>query len=162
MCAASLLAGALLPFLPGPGATSCRAQAAPQADHTVTLAVFSVNDFHGSFLADPAKGIPGVVAVCHTLDSLKRVYPYHATVAAGDNFGGSYFSTVTEAALLPVMFNEMGITVSAVGNHEFDTPLRRERGETFPDAVSKCGFRRAHHIDYPRTDARFEREGAHL
>lgn len=120
MCAASLLAGALLPFLPGPGATSCRAQAAPQADHTVTLAVFSVNDFHGSFLADPAKGIPGVVAVCHTLDSLKRVYPYHATVAAGDNFGGSYFSTVTEAALLPVMFNEMGITVSAVGNHEFD------------------------------------------
>lgn len=114
------LAGAVFSVVVGLVPTPLWAVPSDGDSHTVTLAVFSVNDFHGSFLADADKGIPGVVALCHTLDSLKQAYPYHVTVAAGDNFGGSYFSTVTEAALLPVMFNKMGITVSAIGNHEFD------------------------------------------
>ncbi len=91
-----------------------------RGDSCVTLAVFSLNDFHGSFISDSSKDIPGVAAICHTLDSLKAVYPYNVTVAAGDNFGGSYFSTVTGASLIPTFFDEAGITVSAVGNHEFD------------------------------------------
>lgn len=86
----------------------------------VTVAILSLNDFHGAFIRDARKNIPGAAAIWQTVDSLKRVYPYHVTVAAGDNFGGSYFSTATDSRLLPVFFNDLGIRISAVGNHEFD------------------------------------------
>ncbi len=95
--------------------------AAGHADkHEVTVAVFSINDFHGAFVRNDDKDIPGAPAVWQTLDSLKRVYPLHVTVAAGDNFGGSYFYNATKGILLPVLFNGMDIRLSAIGNHEFD------------------------------------------
>lgn len=104
----------------------------------VPVAVFSLNDFHGAFVRNDAKGIAGAPAILQTLDSLKRVYPCHVTVSAGDNFGGSYFYNATRGALMPVFFNDLGIRLSALGNHEFDdgqrslaekwegTPLRPE------------------------------------
>lgn len=87
---------------------------------TVTVAVFSINDFHGGFLPDTRKQIPGAPAVWQTLDSLRAVYPNSITVSAGDNFGGSYFYSATEGRLIPDFFNRIGVTVSAIGNHEFD------------------------------------------
>lgn len=86
----------------------------------VKLAVFSLNDFHAGFVRNDNKGIPGAPSLLQTLDSLKRVYPMHITVSAGDNFGGSYFYNATHGQLLPVLFDQMGIRLSAVGNHEFD------------------------------------------
>ncbi len=88
------------------------------------VAVFSLNDFHGAFVRNDAKHIAGAPAVLQTLDSLKRVYPYHVTVSAGDNFGGSYFYNATHGQLLPIFFNDLGISLSAVGNHEFDDGQR--------------------------------------
>lgn len=87
---------------------------------TVDVAVLSLNDFHGAFVQNPDQDIPGAPSVLQTIDSLKAAYPYHLIVSAGDNFGGSYFYTATKGQLLPVFFNEAGIRVSAVGNHEFD------------------------------------------
>lgn len=86
----------------------------------ITIAIFSLNDFHSAFLRDDSKGIPGAAAILQTLDSLKSAYPHHITVAAGDNFGGSYFDQATNGALMPLFMQEMGISLSAVGNHEFD------------------------------------------
>lgn len=102
---------------------SCRsAHQGTEAGHrdVVTVAVFALNDFHGSFVPDERKGIPGAAAVWQTLDSLKAVYPYHLTVSAGDNFGGSYFYKATQGCLMPALFDGLGIRISAVGNHEFD------------------------------------------
>ena len=93
---------------------------AQQQDGTVDVAILCLNDFHGAFVQNPYQDIPGAPSVLQTLDSLKRVYPHHLTVSAGDNFGGSYFYTATKGQLLPVFFNEAGIRISAVGNHEFD------------------------------------------
>lgn len=87
---------------------------------TIKVAVFSINDFHGGIIKDARKKIPGAPAVWQTLDSLRSVYPYSVTVSAGDNFGGSYFYTATEGVVIPDFFNKVGITISAVGNHEFD------------------------------------------
>ncbi len=84
------------------------------------VAVFSINDFHGAFVRNDDKGIVGAPSLWQTLDSLKRVYPYNVTVSAGDNFGGSYFYNATHGVLLPVLFNDLGIRLSALGNHEFD------------------------------------------
>lgn len=111
-----LLALTLLPALT---TTGTAATAGDDGDE-VTIAVFSLNDFHGAFVRDDAKEIPGAPAVWATLDSLKRLYPHNITVAAGDNFGGSYFYKATHGALLPEFFNDLGIRLSAIGNHEFD------------------------------------------
>ena len=104
------------------------------AQHTVDVAVFSINDFHGAFVRSDHKGIAGAPAVWQTLDSLKRVYPLNVTVSAGDNFGGSYFYNATQGVLMPVLFNDLGIRLSALGNHEFDDGQRRlaEKWSTSP------------------------------
>jgi len=86
----------------------------------VEVAIFSLNDFHAGFVRDDTKGVAGAPSVLQTLDFLKRVYPCNVTVSAGDNFGGSYFYNATHGILLPKFFSEMGIRLSAVGNHEFD------------------------------------------
>ena len=119
---AILLSAALLPQLRA-GEKDC-----------ITVAVFSLNDFHGAFIRDARKDIPGAAAIWQTVDSLKSVYPCHVTVAAGDNFGGSYFSNATGHQLLPVFFNGLGIRLSAVGNHEFDngTAWLSDRFESSP------------------------------
>lgn len=100
-------------------ATPCWAQT--QSQEIVTVAVLSINDFHARLLPEPHLNVPGAPALVETLDSLKRVYPYHITVSAGDNFGGCFFYNATRASsLLPQAYKDMGINISAVGNHEFD------------------------------------------
>ena len=87
----------------------------------VDVAVFAINDFHAGLESIPSNGIPGAASLIQTLDSLKAVYPYHVTLAAGDNFGGSYFYKLTyENSPLPQLFKDLGIRVSTLGNHEFD------------------------------------------
>ncbi len=91
----------------------------------ITVVVFSINDFHSAVVPDGEKGIAGAACLVSTLDSLKRVYPYHVTVSAGDNFGGSYFYQATRGALMPQLLRDMDIRVSAIGNHEFDEGQER-------------------------------------
>ena len=110
-----LLGAALLAVLPQYSEAKSR-----KGKGDVTVAIFSLNDFHGGFVRNDYKSIPGAPAIWQTLDSLKSVYPYNVTVAAGDNFGGSFFYAATKGVLLPVFFNDLGIRLSAVGNHEFD------------------------------------------
>lgn len=106
----------------------------------VQVAVFSINDFHGAFVRNDEKGIAGAPAVWQTLDSLKRVYPYHLTVAAGDNFGGSYFYNATHGTLLPVFYNDLGIRYSAIGNHEFDDGQRALAAKWANDPLRPAGW----------------------
>ena len=106
----------------------------------IQVAVFSINDFHGAFVRNDHKGIAGAPSVLQTLDSLKHVYPFHVTVSAGDNFGGSYFYNATHGALLPVFFNDLGIRVSAVGNHEFDDGQRALAAKWEDDPLRPVGW----------------------
>lgn len=94
---------------------------AEQRKNCIDVAVFSINDFHAAFVSNPDKGIAGAANLVHTLDSLKQLYPYHVTVSAGDNFGGSYFYNATRSrSLLPQLLTDLDIRISAIGNHEFD------------------------------------------
>lgn len=95
---------------------SCAAQ--------VDVAVITLNDFHAGFVRNDEIGQPGAAAILHTVDSLKRAYPAHVVVSAGDNFGGSYFYQATRGTLLPVFFDRLGLHISALGNHEFDEGQR--------------------------------------
>ena len=87
----------------------------------VDVCVFAINDFHAGFESSPSNITPGAAHLLQTMDSLKKVYPYNVTLSAGDNFGGSYFYKLTaKQSPLPRLFNDLGITVSTLGNHEFD------------------------------------------
>ena len=100
---------------------SCGPSQQGNRKNCVDVAVFAINDFHAGLLSVPANRTPGAAHLIQTLDSLKAVYPYHITLTAGDNFGGSYFYKLTyENSPMPEFFKEMGITVSTLGNHEFD------------------------------------------
>lgn len=91
------------------------------AQQTAQVAVFCINDFHCGLIHDVERGIPGGAWVVECLDSLKQVYPNHITVAAGDNFGGSFFYTSTqEKSLIPQFMRDAGINISVPGNHAFD------------------------------------------
>lgn len=91
------------------------------AQQTAQVAVFCINDFHCGLIHDTERDVPGAAWVVECLDSLKQVYPNHLTVAAGDNFGGSFFYTATqEKSLIPQFMRDAGIDISVPGNHAFD------------------------------------------
>lgn len=83
-----------------------------------TLAIISLNDFHGAFVE--SNDVPGAGNVYTAISNLKKRYPANIVLSAGDNFGGSYFSILTNGRLLPSYFSDLGIKYSAIGNHEFD------------------------------------------
>ena len=79
------------------------------------------NNIVASFVRNESKHTPGAPALVQTMDSLCRVYPYHIVVNAGDTFGGSYlYSMSREKGLVPQLFRDLNIQISALGNHEFD------------------------------------------
>lgn len=94
-----------------------------------TLAVISLNDFHGSFVK--SGDIPGAGNIYSAISKIKKRYTGNVVVSAGDNFGGSYFSVLNKGRLLPFFFSRLGITYSAIGNHEFDN------GQEFFAALGK-------------------------
>lgn len=91
-----------------------------QGNEEVEFTVFAINDFHGGFVNAEERNVPGAYSLLCCLDSLKEKHPINMVVSAGDNFGGSYFSNQLKGTLLPVLFKDMGITLSALGNHELD------------------------------------------
>ena len=109
-------------------------------NHQVIVGIFCINDFHGAFLENPEKGIPGAKNILNTLDSLKQVYPYHITIAAGDNYGGSYLYKAMKGIPLPYFFQAAGIHVSATGNHEFIDNSFRELNTSDKKVQSKTDW----------------------
>ena len=72
----SLLSAALMAsaFVVAPDAAKAAHQTSTaQNKHAVTVAVFSLNDFHAGLLPDRSQGTPGAAYVVQTLDSLKKV-----------------------------------------------------------------------------------------
>lgn len=106
--------------LPGLLSAQTVGSASSDDDRIVTVAVLTVNDFHASFVKREGSGIPGAAALWQAVDSLKRAYPHHLILSAGDNFGGSFYYKATQGALMPVLLDDLGIRLSALGNHEFD------------------------------------------
>ncbi len=94
-----------------------------------TIAIICLNDFHGGFVQDVNLGVPGAGNLYSSIENLKKRYPSNMVIAVGDNFGGSFFSNLTHGKLIPYYFNELGITLSALGNHEFDNGQEFLRGK---------------------------------
>ena len=121
----------------GPAAPVAVPEAAPPAS-TTEVQILAINDFHGNL--EPPKfsidapgpngttvKVPagGIVHLATAAKTLRTGHPYTITVSAGDMIGASpivsalYLDEPTIAAM-----NELGVSLNAVGNHEFDKSTR--------------------------------------
>jgi len=90
------------------------------SSNIVEINIVSINDFHGALVSsgpnDLNLGAPRLVqAVLDKVDST----PNTIVVAAGDMYFGTVLSNTFYGEPVSYMLNLMGITASAVGNHEF-------------------------------------------
>ena len=81
------------------------------------------NDFHGNVAEDtrPGKGKnAGMAKMIAYAKIAARENPNTIVVAGGDNYQGTAISNLTYGAPVSAMMRAMNVSVSAVGNHEFD------------------------------------------
>lgn len=88
------------------------------ADMSNKVTILSFNDFHGS-VAQSGKNV-GMVKFAGAVDAYKSENPDTIVVSGGDNFQGSSISNLTYGAPVNEFMKSIGVTASAVGNHEFD------------------------------------------
>jgi 5'-nucleotidase len=143
-----------------PSAVPGASRAGAVAPQTITLTLFGLNDFHGHLQA--AGPVPYVLQQPNPADASQRVSVPHGgyahvrtaletlraqvgpslTVGVGDLIGASPLnsSLLKDEPTLQAL-SELGMTVSVVGNHEFDAGkgelLRKIRGEC---PAAGCAF----------------------
>ncbi|GAA5049208.1 bifunctional metallophosphatase/5'-nucleotidase [Nocardia callitridis] len=110
--------------------------------------LFAFNDLHGNL--QPPGGSTGKIAghdaggaafLATHLARLRAAYPAGAVVSVGDNVGASpLVSALFHDEPTIDFLNNIGVTASAVGNHEFDDGVvelaRIQRGGCAPDGCS--------------------------
>src|ERR1700755_3445855 len=126
----------LRPFFAALALTALAAPATAQSSAPVELRILAINDFHGN-LKPPAGGITiddphdkgrniagpaGRVEQMATLvKELRDGHSNNVFVAAGDLIGASPFlSAMFHDEPTIESLSQMGLAISAVGNHEFD------------------------------------------
>jgi 2',3'-cyclic-nucleotide 2'-phosphodiesterase (5'-nucleotidase family) len=90
-----------------------------------TLRIVTTNDFYGSYFARPASyGLqPGARSLVNTVERLREEVPNSLWVDDGDFAQGGPLAPASEGTYGFAAVAELGIDVSAIGNHEFDSGL---------------------------------------
>ncbi|HDK28041.1 MAG TPA: LysM peptidoglycan-binding domain-containing protein [Candidatus Atribacteria bacterium] len=127
------------------------------------ITILSINDFHGA-LAPAGKNV-GAVKLVDAIKTEKAKNPEGTIiVSAGDNYQGSAMSNLLYGEPVSAMFKEMGLELSAVGNHEFDWGTNRinkwaeDGGFTFV-CTNIYDKRTNQPVDWAEPFAIIEREG---
>jgi 5'-nucleotidase len=88
---------------------------------TTTLQVLGINDFHGRIESNFGSGEAGAAVLAGAVDTLTAENPNTLFVSAGDNIGASTFTSLSQQDKPTIdALVASGLSVSAVGNHEFD------------------------------------------
>jgi 2',3'-cyclic-nucleotide 2'-phosphodiesterase/3'-nucleotidase len=91
--------------------------------------ILSLNDFHAALLEDLTfveSGVivegknPGMAKLATAAKDFARVNPNTVFVSAGDHYQGSALGVITRGKIVSEFFKDLGVSASAVGNHEFD------------------------------------------
>jgi len=130
------------------------------------IVILSINDFHGA-LAPAGKNV-GAVKLVDAIKTEKAKNPEGTIiVSAGDNYQGSAMSNLMYGEPVSAVFEEMGIELSAVGNHEFDWGIDRitkwaeDGGFTFV-CTNIYDIRTNEPVDWAEPFAIIEREGVKI
>ena len=130
-----LLSAALLASLLA-ACASPPAESPRQSGEPLALRIVAVNDFHG-YLEPPTGGwappgpadgpkpariaAGGAPRLAAAIDSLRQGLPHSIVVSAGDNIGASPLASALFHDEPSVeALGRMGVSLSALGNHEFD------------------------------------------
>ena len=85
----------------------------------VEIQIVGTNDFHGRLMPD--RDIPGAAKYAGAVNALRAENPNTIFAAAGDLIGATTFeSFINDDKPTIDVLNQMGLDVSAVGNHELD------------------------------------------
>ncbi|MCY6483288.1 5'-nucleotidase C-terminal domain-containing protein [Clostridium aestuarii] len=98
----------------------------PEVKVAKQIDIVSFNDFHGNLMEDPrekGKNV-GIAKLVAAIKKAKKENPNTIVVSGGDNYQGSAMSNLTHGAPVSEMIKSVGVTASAVGNHEFDWGLQ--------------------------------------
>ncbi|MFT7723350.1 MAG: bifunctional metallophosphatase/5'-nucleotidase [Roseateles sp.] len=151
--------------LPGLAIAALLAGCATPPPRTTELTLLSINDFHGNIqsarptplmprLPDPATGdvrpqpAGGAAYLASAMAALKAKHPEAVVVAGGDLIGASPLISglLRDEPSLDAM-STLGISSSALGNHELDAGLpellRKARGDCGPTDCAWPGFKGA-------------------
>jgi len=90
------------------------------AADTVTIDLYSFNDFHGTVDKSASGSNPGADRFVAILEELTKDNPNSVIFAAGDNYQGSPLSNLFFGEPVSKMMKHLGVKYSALGNHEFD------------------------------------------
>lgn len=83
------------------------------------ITILTINDYHGSLA--PAGSNVGAAKLVDAIKTEKAKNPEGTIiVSAGDNYQGSAMSNMLHGEPVSEVLKEMGLELSAVGNHEFD------------------------------------------
>ena len=130
------------------------------------IVILSINDFHGA-LAPAGKNV-GAVKLVDAIKTEKAKNPEGTIiVSAGDNYQGSAMSNLMYGEPVSAVFKEMGIELSAVGNHEFDWGIDRitkwaeDGGFTFV-CTNIYDIRTNEPVDWAEPFVIIEREGVKI
>jgi 5'-nucleotidase len=93
----------------------------PESD-LIVLSVIGTNDVHGELLPQPRKG--GLTTFSGYVAALRAAREADGgavvLIDAGDMWQGTLESNITEGAAVVKVYNALGYTAAAIGNHEFD------------------------------------------
>ncbi|HAJ32467.1 MAG TPA: hypothetical protein DCK79_03740 [Candidatus Atribacteria bacterium] len=127
------------------------------------ITILSINDYHGA-LAPAGKNV-GAVKLVDAIKTEKAKNPEGTIiVSGGDNYQGSAMSNLMYGEPVSAVFKEMGVELSAVGNHEFDWGVDRiskwaeDAGFTFV-CTNIYDKRTGQPVDWAEPFAIIEREG---
>lgn len=92
---------------------------ASAAEGDVAIDVYSINDFHGRL--ETSSSTAGAAVISGAFQQAKARNPNSTLISAGDNIGASTFTSLSQQDE-PTLdaLNAMGVSVSTLGNHEFD------------------------------------------
>lgn len=120
----------------------------------VTLSILGLNDLHGRLKALPAfSGYAENVRRVRAADGGGVVI-----VDAGDMFQGTLESNLSEGAAVLEAYRALGVTVAALGNHEFDFGPEGPGAQGDPQGAIRARIREA---SMPMLSANLVRRGSH-
>ena len=85
-----------------------------------SIEILSINDFHGAMAEEPGGKNPGAAKLATVIFDARKANPNALLVAGGDLYQGSALSAITKGAVVNEYLAYLGLTNSAIGNHEFD------------------------------------------
>jgi len=92
----------------------------PWVDGTVTIDIFSFNDFHGTVDNSASAANPGAAKFATAAKNLLAASEHSMLLAAGDNYQGSALSNYFNGEPVSKMMKALGVKYSVIGNHEWD------------------------------------------